>query len=456
MESTSGSSMSMSMYMDDTLTLPSTVTTVMSGNDSVVSRMSETDTPKNTKLNRFILTFFPPDDDILWLQPQTYFPNPKSLFQMWIGQFEICPQTGKLHAHVYVESIPTKRPRFSFVQSHMIAKLDRCNIKPAKHSSNLQRQCAINYVTCKKKRSNGTDVFKWIENLFDANYDPTCQIKEKETKKAQETEKQRVWIESKSRFWTWDQILHESEESKRLLATCSWGPKYHAGRHAEDKRRTISKVIILYGAGGTGKTTSVLSMDALPNENQDERYYRRNTEDGNFWGGGRTAYKGQRLVHYEEFTGQETFSRLKEVCDIGKVGPAVNIKNGGAQLNHESVVFTSNVHPAGWFHNLWNKDVKQFHPFWRRVTEVWFYPSHREDGSLNIPDSNNEPYRINQTQDWIDLGGDYKACCDHAENHWPLTVEEPNQAMLINLGKRDALYVNDFHTYCQTGKHPRY
>lgn len=168
---------------------------------------------------------------------------------------------------------------------------------------------------------------------------------------------------------------------------------------------------------------------------------------------GRTCYKGQQVIHYEEFTGQEAFSRLKEVCDIGKSGPAVNVKNGGAVLNHDTVIFTSNVHPAGWFHNYWTKDPKQWLPFERRVTEVRFYPSHRPDGSLNAPDEENPPYFIDQTSEFKSFGGDYTQALAHAEKHWALQEEPDPQPMVFVPGKNDC-NVNDFFTYCQTGVDP--
>lgn len=145
--------------------------------------------------------------------------------------------------------------------------------------------------------------------------------KAKPTKKEDVIENQRKHIESKPKHWTWDQILHEDDFSKTLLCTCSWGKKYHEGRHAEIARRTINNVIIMYGAGGTGKTTLAHSWDVRDDEDKQERYYRRNPDDGHFWGGGRSAYKGQRIIHLEEFCGQEQLSRLKELCDIGKEGP---------------------------------------------------------------------------------------------------------------------------------------
>eukprot|EP00957_Ditylum_brightwellii_P055142 4179230-Ditylum_brightwellii.AAC.1 len=53
-------------------------------------------------------------------------------------------------------------------------------------------------------------------------------------------------------------------------------------------------------------------------ENKPEEYwyYLRNYDDGNFWGGRSTSYRGQQVIHFDEFNGQEKFSDFKEICDI--------------------------------------------------------------------------------------------------------------------------------------------
>lgn len=403
---------------------------------------------KNTRLSRFIATFFPADSDPIWLEPSTYLPNDLHKIQVWCGQFEICPTTQQLHAHIYIEFSRNARLRFNVVREKFSQYHQNVNIKVPRICSKNQRQGAVNYCLKPEKRAPDTECYIHPTEVSVA-YDPSFSPPGKHDKKDKEDEAKRLWIESKPRFWTWDQIVHENDESKKLLYSCSWGEKYHKGRHAADKRRTIQNVIILYGAGGTGKTTMAQSWSSRDDEFDDERYYRRNPDDGAFWGGGRTCYKGQRLIHYEEFTGQEAFSRLKEVCDIGKQGPAVNVKNGGAVLNHETVVFTSNVHPSGWFHKLWANDPKQFHPFWRRITKVLFFPSHRLDGSLAIPDENNPPYFIDQTNDWNEFQGSYDQALKHAEMHWPLKVEETPQSMLLIPGNKTK--EPNFFQYCKTG-----
>lgn len=373
---------------------------------------------RNTKLYRFIITFFPATLDPKFLTPEFYFTD-TSLFDIWIGQFEICPDTTRLHAHIYIECNRDKRPRFNYINKIFREYHSSVHIKQARSASESQRQCAINYVTKVLTRVINTEPFFWSKNkLFEVKTPP---------KKEPDDEEKRLYIETKPKLWSWDQIVHENIISKQLLFTCSWGEKYHKGRTVTHTRRNITSVILFYGAGGTGKTTLAKNWDAKEGETPEERYYRRNTDDGHFWGGGRTAYKSQRIIHFEEFTGQEMFSKLKEICDVGSVGPSVNIKNGGTDLNHDTVIITSNVHPAGWYHKLWSEDNKQFHPFWRRVTMVLFFPTHRPDGSDNIPGQgsvsglNPDFYHyIDQTNEWLEMKGDYNKCVSHAMQVWPL------------------------------------
>lgn len=386
----------------------------------------------NNKISRAIVTLFPPNKDEKWLRPETYFTNPRKLFGVWCGQFEGCPTTGNLHCHIYFERQKTACPRFQMLRKafgEVITK--NCNIKKPRSCNNRQRQGAINYCLCGDKRLVGTESFVWEHCDISVEVREIVPV-EKQTTKSDTTEDQRLWIESKPRWWTWDEIVHEGEESKKLLATCTWGAKYHNGRYAEVRKRTINDVVILYGAGGTGKTTLAVKWDEKDDEHFFDRYYKRNPDDGVFWGGGRTAYKGQRVIHLEEFCGQEPFHRFKEITDLGKYGPPVNIKNGGLPLNHETVVVTSNFHPASWYYHLWEKDNRQFQPFWRRISRVCFFPELRPDGTLNAPTDEIEPYYIDQTEEWIHLGGDFNEAKKHAEKYWPLTEDTGDGAFSKN------------------------
>lgn len=377
----------------------------------------------NNLISRCILTAFPPDLDPKWLQPRTFFEEHK--IAIWCGQFEICPQTDRLHVHFYIEFKHAHRMRFNSLKS----VIEKATGKPGdiqlpRRISKKQRQCAINYVLKPDGIADDTTPFIWADNKFPVAYDPS--LRKKSAKSKQDLDKERIdYILSKPRHWTWDQLVHEDSTSQHLLATCSWGQKFHNGRYATTTQRLIKEVIVFYGAGGTGKTTMAQNFDTKDDEISEERYFKRNYADGNFWGGGRTQYRGQRIVHLEEFCGQETAATFKELCDIGKPGPSVNVKNGGTKLNHDTVIITCNHHPAAWYKKLCTSDNKQWPPIARRITQVFFFPEYRPDGSHNVPDEENPPWYEDQTETFRDRNFimNFDTACQHAQDCWPLPQE---------------------------------
>lgn len=376
----------------------------------------------NNKLQRCIVTCFPPDTDSKWLLPNTYFTD-ISIIENWCGQFELS-KDGVVHFHIYVSFQHSKKPRFNTIRrcfSDVIGK--GCDIKKNKHrASNKGEACSVNYVLAPDKRAPDTEPYIWEHNKKQLSFDESL-WKERTTKTSSRSKEDRDkeiidYIESKPRHWEWNRIVHETYESKLLLGSCSWGSKFHAGRHSEAPRRTIEHVIILYGAGGTGKSTLARKWDIRENEDLEERYYLRNYEDGHFWGSGKTAYKSQRIIHLEEFCGSESASKFKQICDVGTNGPPVNVKNSSAELNHEIVLITSNTHPVGWYHEYCSKDPKQWGPLSRRFTQVLFFPELKPDGSRNTPDS--IPYYVDQTEDFQSFVHDFEEACNHASTHWPI------------------------------------
>lgn len=374
------------------------------------------------RVGRALLTYFPPEGEEAgdWLNP-SYFFQESHMPDNWVAQYELCPTTGQMHCHAYASWTASNRMRFNTLREAIVKsgyKDVRVHIRLPRSTSKRATQCAINYCTDPSKRMPGTEsvTFGPAKWAFDEKTSRT------KRKRDDEKEEQRLHIESKPHWLSWDEIVHENEYSKQLLCSCSWGAKYHAGRASSEKRRTIREVVILYGAGGTGKSTAAKDLAVRPRVPEEVTYWKRNPDDGMFFGGGKTAYRGQNVIHFEEFNGSEPFSRLKDYCDIGKNGPPVNVKNGGCYLNHETVVFTSNDHPASWYRKLWEDDSKQFMPFWRRITKVVFYPERRPDGSKNQPNAEAGilPFFIDQTDEWKSFDGDYEKCKAHAAIHWPI------------------------------------
>ena len=275
--------------------------------------------------------------------------------------------------------------------------------KPKHRASKKSQACSANYVLAPGKRAPETEPFIWEYNKDKLSFDEKLWGERTQTSKPSKEDKDKLiidYIESKPKHWDWNSIVHENTESKYLLGSCSWGSKFHAGRHAEVPRRSIDNVIILYGAGGTGKSTLARNWDTREGEDLEERYFLRNYDDGHFWGSGKTSYKSQRIIHLEEFCGQESATKFKQICDIGAGGPPVNVKNSSAILNHDSIIITSNTHPAGWYRNMLDKDPKQWMPLSRRFTQVWFFPELRPDGTPNVPTLHEAPYYIDQTEEF--------------------------------------------------------
>lgn len=438
----------LSQLLDDVASVPDEV--------SVMTDLRDYDPgARDVKIRRCLLTLYTPDLSDRWLDPLTYYTKPEDKINIWVGQFEVCPSTARDHIQLYVEF--SQQFRFQTIKKVFETRLgaNTCDIRKPKRASNHQRACAVNYCLKPDSRNATKSPMIWPGNKIEVHFDPDLYKQRKSaSKRSEEKEAQVAWIESKPMHWTWEQIVHESMESKLLLAACSWGSKFHYGRPSSQPRRTIKNVVIFYGAGGTGKTSMAQAYDIHDGESADERYYKRNSDDGKFWGGGKTGYRGQRIIHLEEFCGQETAAAFKEICDVGKTGPGVNIKNSGGYLNHDTVIITSNHHPAQWYHKLCTEDSKQWAPLVRRFTKVFFFPAKRADGSINAPDTHNPPFWIDQTDDFQNLK-DYPSARQHASEHWPLPSSatgfyDPNHSDVPQ-----STY-QDFVDYCRTNRQNRH
>lgn len=429
---------------------PEILTTSTLKHDEISTLGDFTEADSSNRISQCIVTGFPPDTNTKWLLPNTYFTD-TTIINDWCGQFEICSKTSKLHFHLFVVFNNKSRMKFTTLCAIFKNILHKqVNIKlPSHRISKKSRECAVNYVLAPTKRAPETQPFIWEHNKHNLQFNDKLWGERTSPPSKQDNDKTIIdHIESKPKHWTWEQIVHETYESKLLLASCSWGSKFHAGRYAEVPRRKIKDVIILYGAGGTGKTTLAQKWDCRDDEDYQERYYKRNYDDGKFWGGGRTGYKSQRVIHLEEFCGQESASKFKELCDLGKVGPSVNIKNGGIELNHDTIIITSNHHPAAWYRHLCMQDNKQWYPIARRFTQVWFFPENKPNGTPNRPTTAEEYFYIDQTTEFNTLIDKYNDALQHAKEHWNIPDSLPHSDNFNQPPDQEMA------KYCKTGKHP--
>jgi hypothetical protein len=393
------------------------------------------------RIGRALVTLFVDKIDPAYLHPKAYFGRTwdKRLTKV-AGQFEICPSTNALHIHLYLVFTRDARPYFHILRKTLNKDfVTGVNIaRPTSHSANSS-QFGINYCLAEEKRAPGTDPFvykcsfdqsKWelrSTRKYDASDVTGDGNDSKRPAKKSKSDKRKEdiieYIESKPIHWTWHQIVHENRASKVLLADNAWGKRFHEGRVASLPLRVIEQVVILYGAAGTGKTTLSQAYDEDDADtSRAERYYLRNLQESKFWGSGSTAYLGQRVIHLEEFNGQVPLSEWKELSNVGHSGPPIAVKYGGTTLNHNVVIFSSNLHPAYWYHRAMANDHNQWPAFARRVTKILFFPSSRPDGTKNLPDDSNPPHFLDQTTEWKDSCQEYDGAVAHAEKHWPRVV----------------------------------
>lgn len=394
----------------------------------------QTNNKRDTKVYRCIITIFHDETSAEKIDPKSYFGVEwEKRIRVWVAQWESCKTTGRIHAHIYVEFERNTTMRFSRLQSLIARVSPKNDIKVPKRCSNKQRQGAVNY--CNKPEAIDTEWrWCWGKGSLEIKFDE--EFWNQRGKVESERVRQRKHIDSKPWWWTWDEIVQENDESKNLLCACSWGPKYHKGRLATQPRRLITDVIVYYGVGGSGKTTTAMLFDKKDDTEEPDsvRYYKRNYKDGKFWGGGACSYAGQRIIHLEEFQGQETLSEWKEICDIGHNGKMVNIKGGGTFLNHDTVIITSNIHPALWYRKALKKDPNHWNAFWRRITGVVFFPELRPDGSKNIAGQTDESgaiipiHCVDQTGEWKELTS-FDDGIEHAKKHWWIEEEGEEESV---------------------------
>lgn len=140
---------------------------------------------------------------------------------------------------------------------------------------------------------------------------------------------------------------------------------------AAHEDRQEPRVIVHYGASGTGKT-----YDAVNSTGRENVFVK---ELGEWWDG----YDLHKTVVIDEFKGWIPRTTLLRALD--KYPMNVPVKGGFVPFVPETIYITSNFHPSEWYDDKFGSLT----PLYRRITEVWRY---EEDGSkhkeeLPIPEA---------------------------------------------------------------------
>lgn len=138
--------------------------------------------------------------------------------------------------------------------------------------------------------------------------------------------------------------------------------KYHKAVDAfldlhEQPRKQWSRVLIMWGATGTGKTKTAFQIAKDDYECEDPYVHMGTTT---FFEG----YNNQDVVIFDEFDGEQIpFHLWKQLCD--RYPMRVNVKGSSRQWNPKCVIFTSNVDPRHWWahenkpHNWWEQVMRR-------------------------------------------------------------------------------------------------
>ena len=275
----------------------------------------------------------------------TWGPSKELLNQLKyiIWAWEKCPQTKKIHCHIYAEFKSRKR----LTQIKTLLGIEDAHIEK-RHGT---RQEAINYVKKEDCRLDGTVVNEWgqRENIKKCEKSSL----EEAVKLLKETNIEVVAEELPTIFARHSRGLQDLD---RLLR-----------RKCEKEKRFID-VVILWGDAGTGKSVMakeyakkrrMLWWELSPNSGSENALWM----DG---------YNGEECLIINDFEGKMIKHRtMLDMLDFGVRSWQVKGKTGGVQGEWTTVIITSNYDPQTWYKTLWEKYPASFNAFFRRINKIY-------------------------------------------------------------------------------------
>lgn len=258
-------------------------------------------------------------------------------FKYAVWQKERCPETGRLHWHLYVE---LKRPqRWGRVPQLIGLRVGQWHAAKRRGTRDQAR------AYCRKERTRVEGPFELGEWTSDRGPGARHDL---------EAVADAVLVERAS----------VSDVAERFPIQFI---KYHRGivelKQTVRVRRESQKrvVIVLVGPTGTGKTYWVTKT--WPQKDR----YAPAFQDNKVWFDG---YDGEDCLWLDDFdTGHFPFRDVLRICDAEEAH--VPKKGGHCYWTGSVVVFTSNREPDVWWPNL--NGARAMDPFWRRVTHYREY-----------------------------------------------------------------------------------
>jgi len=244
----------------------------------------------------------------------------------FVGQLEMCPDTGRLHYQCYMEL--SRAVRLTTLKTWV--GLERAHFEARRGT----QQQAIDY--CTKEDTRVEDPITHGEPKQQGARNDLVRVREM-------LDEGRPLVEiARENFSAFVRYERGFRSYARLIAT---------------RRDWPMEILVLVGPSGTGKTRRARELAA------EQTSFWKNKS--NWWDG----YEGQHTVVWDEFYGACcSFSELLQILD--RYPYSVPVKGSTVEFTSRRIIFTSNQEPQDWY------DAERTHqgpwadnPLHRRLTE---------------------------------------------------------------------------------------
>ncbi|ALE29785.1 replication associated protein [Lake Sarah-associated circular virus-42] len=277
-------------------------------------------------------------DDCDWLLHPIGTAEPPSAFwdddpfewgcQFMIFQMERCPETGKLHLQGALQL--DKQQRLSFMKK----------LHKTAHWEVMKGNWTQSIEYCSKSETK-------VNGPWEAGDRP---------KMGQRTDLETI-----------GKMVKENKTNLELVDTLGAGVskfqkhisflRFTYSEKDSDRQATGVKVIVLYGPTGTGKTYA--AVNSLTGGRAYHILNAPSQKATKLWFDG---YENQKVLVIDDFDGSVEFRYLLRMIDVYKF-PA-EVKGGMVWGVWDTVIITSNVHPASWYTGVDTSPLK------RRIAEI--------------------------------------------------------------------------------------
>lgn len=321
------------------------------------------------KGSHWAITYFPPEDGDFseWLRNfedrvKNDWSNRGIKYVRW--QQERCPDTGKLHLQMYVNSSQMRRRA-------LLAIIGNCWCKPLQKGPNFELNTAVKHWMdycwqAKPGRIDDTQ-FEWPgENARPFN--ENGKHNKKRSRDAEPGKRNDLvdYIEAIKSGKCSNELILDSQHTKVIAKYPKWAERVEkVVKKIETNFNNPKTVLILCGPSGTQKSRRCWDFIRECKAKYGWRYYKK--EQGDQWW---TFYENEEIIFIDEFSPLNTGITLETMNNVMDRYPhTYPAKGSHVELNHKVVIIASNYHPRDWYPkaNFKWADGPRKHPLLRRI-----------------------------------------------------------------------------------------